>query len=168
MPDMSKQYQLILGTFIDNEFVWHDVGSYDDQAVAYKEYKKYVNEQLKYSDDELVKVWNSGRLDIELRRGNKLLNWTGIYTREVPIEDKDDEDDDKDNKDKDVKDAAEGAVKGERIFEDERGWLVTESELRRDFEELKREDPEEYFYTFGEYIAVCTGKNGTLTEITER
>lgn len=164
MPDMSKQYQLILGTFIDNEFVWHDVGSYDDQAVAYKEYKKYVNEQLKYSDDELVKVWNSGRLDIELRRGNKLLNWTGIYTREVPIEDTDDEDDDKDKNNKDVKDAA----KGERIFEDERGWLVTESELRRDFEELKLDDPEEYFYTFEDYIGMCTGKNGTLTEITER
>lgn len=157
MPNISKQYQLILGTFIDDKFVWHDVGSYDDQAEAYKEYKKYVNEQLKYSDDELVKVWNSGRLDIELRRGNKLLNWTGIYTREVPVEDKDEDDKD----DKDVKDAAEGG----RLFEDERGWLVTESELRRDFEELKLDDPEEYFYTFEDYIDMCTGKNGTLTEI---
>lgn len=166
MADMSKQYRLILGTFIDNEFVWHDVGSYDDQAVAYKEYKKYVNEQLKYSDDELVKVWNSGRLDIELRRGNKLLNWTGIYTREVPVEDKDDDKDDKDGGDnKDMKDAVEGATEGERIFEDERGYTVTEGELRRDFEELKLDDPEDYFYTFEDYIAVCTGKNGTLTEI---
>lgn len=162
MPNISKQYQLILGTFIDDKFVWHDVGSYDDQAEAYKEYKKYVNEQLKYSDDELVKVWNSGRLDIELRRGNKLLNWTGIYTREVPIEDKDDKDeDDKDDKDKDVKDAAEGG----RLFEDERGYTVTEDELRRDFEELKLDDPEEYFCTFEDYVDMCTGKNGTLTEI---
>ena len=160
MAKESKQYQLILGTFIDDKFVWHDVGEYDDQAEAYREYKKYVNEQLKYSDEELVKVWSSGRLDIELRRGNKLLNWTGIYTREVPIEDKDD-DDDKDDDNTDVKDAAEG----ERIFEDERGRLVTEDELRRDFEELKRELPEETDYTFEEYLAVCTGKNGTLTEI---
>lgn len=157
MPNMDKQYQLILGTFIDNEFVWHDVGSYDDQAQAYKEYKKYVNEQLKYSDDELVKVWNSGRLDIELRRGNKLLNWTGIYTREVPVE----EDDDKNEDDKtDVTDAAEG-----RVFEDERGYTVTEDELRRDFEELKRNEPEEYFYSFEDYVDMCTGKHGTLTEI---
>lgn len=163
MPDMSKQYQLILRTFIDDKFVWHDVGSYDDQAEAYKEYKKYVNEQLKYSDDELVKVWNSGRLDIELRRGNKLLNWTGIYTREVPVEDKDDDKDEDDNKDdnKDVKDAAEGG----RLFEDERGYTVTEDELRRDFEELKLDDPEEYFYTFEDYVDMCTGKHGTLTEI---
>ena len=160
MAKVSKQYQLILGTFIDDKFVWHDVGEYDDQAEAYREYKKYVNEQLKYSDEELVKVWSSGRLDIELRRGNKLLNWTGIYTREVPIEDKDD-DDDKDDGNADVKDAADG----ERIFEDERGWLVTEDELRRDFEELKREEPEEYRYSFEDYIRACTGKNGTLTEI---
>lgn len=161
MPDMSKQYQLILGTFIDDKFVWHDVGSYDDQAEAYKEYKKYVNEQLKYSDDELVKVWNSGRLDIELRRGNKFLNWTGIYTREVPVEDKDDKDDKDKDDNKDVKDAAEGG----RLFEDERGYTVTEDELRRNFEELKLDDPEEYFYTFEDYIDMCTGKNGTLTEI---
>lgn len=159
MPKESKQYQLILGTFIDDKFVWHDVGEYDDQTEAYREYKKYVNEQLKYSDEELVKVWSSGRLDVELRRGNKLLNWTGIYTREVPPEDKDDDDEKDDNTD--VKDAAEG----ERIFEDERGWLVTEEELRRDFEELKREEPEEYWYSFEDYIRVCTGKNGTLTEI---
>lgn len=158
MPKESKQYQLILGTFIDDKFVWHDVGEYDDQAEAYREYKKYVNEQLKYSDEELVKVWSSGRLDVELRRGNKLLNWTGIYTREVPPEDKDDDDED-DNKD--VKDAAEGG----RLFEDEHGYTVTEDELRRDFEELKREEPEEYWYSFEDYIRNCTGKNGTLTEI---
>lgn len=83
MPNMSKQYQLILGTFIDNEFVWHDVDSYDTLEDAYKEFKKYVNAQLKYTDEELVKVWNTGRLDVELRRGNRLLNWVGIYAREV-------------------------------------------------------------------------------------
>lgn len=159
MPNISKQYQLILGTFIDNKFVWHDVGSYDDQAEAYKEYKKYVNEQLKYSDDELVKVWNSGRLDIELRRGNKLLNWTGIYTREVPVEDKDD---DKDEDNKDVKDA----VEGDRLFEDERGYTVTEDELRKTFAELKRDEPEGWdLLSFEDYVDMCTGKNGTLTEI---
>ena len=113
MPDMSKQYQLILGTFIDNEFIWHDVNSYDDLPTAYKEFKKYVNSQLKYTDEELAKVWNSGRLDIELRRGNRLLNWVGIYAREVdkgadeeediPKPDKK-KDDKKDNKKDDKKD----------------------------------------------------------------
>ena len=181
MPDMSKKYQLILGTFIDDEFVWHDVGSYDDLTAAYREYKKYVNEQLKYSDEELVKVWNSGRLDVELRRGNKLLNWVGIYTRETG-EDEDDEKDEKAKKDKDKKDdkkdekkpdkGPDGAPKvkvkdaaGGRVFEDERGYIVTEGELRRDYETLRRELPEEFDYTFEEYLDICTGVHGTLTEI---
>ena len=165
MPTKTKQYQLLLGTFIDNEFIWHDVDSFDTLEEAYKEYKKYVNDQLKYTDDELIKVWNTGRLDVELRRGNRLLNWTGIYVREV-AEDKDEDENekpkDKEKQDEksDVKDAAI-----ERVFEDERGWRVSESELRRDYEALRRELPEETDYTFGEYLAVCTGKNGTLTEV---
>lgn len=91
MPDMSKQYQIILGTFIDNEFIWHDVDSFDNLEDAYREFKKYVNAQLKYTDEELIKVWNTGRLDVELRRGNKLLNWVGIYAREVANLDEDEE-----------------------------------------------------------------------------
>lgn len=112
MPNMSKQYQLILGTFIDNEFIWHDVDSFDSLEDAYKEFKKYVNNQLKYTDEELVKVWNTGRLDVELRRGNKLLNWVGIYAREVAHLDEDEEKEaDKEEKER-VKDSpASGQVK---------------------------------------------------------
>lgn len=79
----QKQYQVMLGVFINNAFVWHKVGDYDDLRAAYKAYKAYVNSQLKYTDEELKKVWDTGRLDVELRRGNKLLNWVGIYAREV-------------------------------------------------------------------------------------
>ena len=101
MPNMSKQYQLMLGTFIDNEFVWHDVDSYEDLETAYAEFKKYVNSQLKYTDEELIKVWNTGRLDVELRRGNRLLNWVGIYAREVDRLSKEDEEEaDKDKPEK--------------------------------------------------------------------
>lgn len=106
MPNMSKQYQLMLGTFIDDEFVWHDVDSYSDLKTAYAGFKKYVNSQLKYTDEELIKVWNTGRLDVELRRGNRLLNWVGIYAREVDKLSKEGEDKaDKENPEKqEVKD----------------------------------------------------------------
>lgn len=154
MPKMDKQYQLILGTFIDDEFVWHDVDSFDDLDEAYKEFKKYVNSQLKYTDEELIKVWNTGRLDVELRRGNKLLNWVGIYAREVAREAKEDEDDKAD-----VKDSAE------RLFEDERGELVTESELREEFEQMQADQPGEYNYSFEEYVRHCTGRHGTLKQV---
>lgn len=111
MPNMSKQYQLMLGTFIDNEFVWHDVDSYEDLETAYAEFKKYVNSQLKYTDEELIKVWNTGRLDVELRRGNRLLNWVGIYAREVDRLSKEDEEEaDKENPEK--QEAKDSAPKG--------------------------------------------------------
>lgn len=166
MPTKNKQYQLLLGTFIDNEFIWHDVDSFDDLEEAYKEYKKYVSSQLKYTDDELLKVWNTGRLDVELRRGNRLLNRTGIYVREV-ADDEDDGEKPDDKKKQDEKSDVKDAVSG-RVFEDEHGYLVTEEELRQDYEELVRQLPEETDYTFDEYIGVCIGKDGTLTEVTNK
>lgn len=154
MPKMDKQYQLILGTFIDDEFVWHDVDSFDNLEEAYRGFKKYVNSQLKYTDEELIKVWNTGRLDVELRRGNKLLNWVGIYAREVAQEAKEDEDEKAD-----VKDSVE------RLFEDERGKRVTESELREEFEQMQADQPGEYNYSFEEYLKYKTGRHGTLKQI---
>lgn len=79
----SDVYEIYLGTFLDNTFTWYSVKKLKNLNEAYKEYKKYVNTQLKYTDEELKKVWDTGRLDIELRQGNKLLNWVGIYSREV-------------------------------------------------------------------------------------
>ena len=35
----------------------------------------------------------------------------------------------------------------------------------KEFELLKREQPEEYDYTFEQYIQNCTSKNGTLEEV---
>ena len=43
--------------------------------------------------------------------------------------------------------------------------FVTEKELRQEFEQLKREQPEEYDYTFEQYVRNCTSKNGTLKEV---
>lgn len=162
MPKMDNQYQLILGTFIDNKFVWHDVDSYDDIEVAYREFKKYVNSQLKYSDEELLKVWNTGRLDVELRRGNKLLNWVGIYAREVAKEAKEDEDDEADVKDGRVRDA----VSDERLFKDEDGRLITEAELREEFDQMEADQgPSGFNYSFEEYVKYKTGRHGNLKEL---
>lgn len=80
-PKAKKKFEIQLGTFVENEFIWHLVDTYDDLRDAYKAFKKYVNSQLQYTDEELKKVWETGRLDIELREGNKLLNWVGIYSR---------------------------------------------------------------------------------------
>lgn len=46
------------------------------------------------------------------------------------------------------------------------GEIITEEELRKEFEELKKETPEGYDYSFNQYLFNCTSKNGMLTEIT--
>lgn len=97
----SNEYEIYLGTFDDNVFTWYSISKHKELGKAYKEYKKYVNSQLKYTDEELQKVWDTGRLDIELRQGNKLLNWVGIYSREVVKADKTGEEPEKKKQTKD-------------------------------------------------------------------
>lgn len=36
------------------------------------------------------------------------------------------------------------------------GEIITEGELRREFEELKKEEPEEYDYSFEQYLLNCS------------
>lgn len=54
-----------------------------------------------------------------------------------------------------------------KFFDTELQCTITEDELKAEFTELKNSDPETYNYSFPEYIANCTSKNGTLTEIKE-
>ena len=46
------------------------------------------------------------------------------------------------------------------------GEIITEEELRKEFEKLKKETPEEYDYSFNQYLLNCTSKNGMLIETT--
>lgn len=48
---------------------------------------------------------------------------------------------------------------------DERGYIVKESELRKSYKRLKSSG--EFDGTFLQYVAECTGKNGTLTMVDE-
>ena len=45
--------------------------------------------------------------------------------------------------------------------------IVTEEELLRTFKHLQKEQPDEYNYSFENYIRNCTDKDGTLEEIRE-
>lgn len=114
MPEKNKgsgfrEFELWLGTFSkgNGEFEWKVVDKFDDFDEAHSAYKKYVDKQLGYTDEELIKVWGSGRLDIELRTGTKLLNWTGVYIRETSereqekLEGKEKDDDSKKSESKD-------------------------------------------------------------------
>ena len=47
----------------------------------------------------------------------------------------------------------------------ERGALVSEAQLQAEFERLRDEQPDEYNYSFTEYIRNATSKNGFLTKL---
>lgn len=77
------EYEIWLGTFEGEDFVWKTIKKENSFDKAYDFYHKYCMKQMSYTDDELKKVWSSGRIDVELRQGKKLLNWTGIFSRKV-------------------------------------------------------------------------------------
>lgn len=61
----------------------------------------------------------------------------------------------------------EKQASAQKLYRDlETGNTITRAELERVFETLRSESPEEYDYSFSRYIMECTGKNGTLEEIT--
>lgn len=55
-----------------------------------------------------------------------------------------------------------------RVFlNSENKKLIKEDELRTQFSELKINEPEEYDYSFEDYINVCCDKNGVLEEVAD-
>ena len=47
----------------------------------------------------------------------------------------------------------------------ENGKIITEDDLRIEFDGLKAQSPDEYSYSFAAYVRNCTDKNGTLEEV---
>ena len=84
-------YEIWLGTFEGDKFVWKTIKKFNDFQKAYKFYNDYVDKQESYTAEELQKIWSSPRIDIELRQGKKLLNWVGMYNRKVGEVDEEEE-----------------------------------------------------------------------------
>lgn len=76
-------YEIWLGTFEGEDFVWKTIKKFNSFEKAYAFYHDYIAKQSSYTDEELKKVWSSGRLDVELRQGKKLINWAGFFSRRV-------------------------------------------------------------------------------------
>lgn len=99
------EYDLILGSFEGEDYIWKTLKHFTEWEKAYKAYKDFVNEQIQLDDEELLKIWSSPRLDVELKQGPKLINWVGIYSRRVDktINEEDEEEDDDKKDDKEEK-----------------------------------------------------------------
>ena len=79
-----SDFEIFLGVFTaEKKFQWFSVSKHKTLSEGYKAYKKYVVKQLQYTDEELKRIWDTGRLDVELKHNNKTLNWTAIYCREA-------------------------------------------------------------------------------------
>ena len=76
-------YEIWLGTFEGEDFVRKTIKKFNSFDEAYKFYHDYVVKQSQYTDEELKKIWSSGRIDVELRQGKKLINWAGLFSRRV-------------------------------------------------------------------------------------
>jgi len=77
------EYEIWLGTFEGEDFVWKTIKKFNSFDEAFKFYHDYVMKQASYTDEELKKIWSSGRIDVELRQGKKLINWAGLFSRRV-------------------------------------------------------------------------------------
>lgn len=84
---MAKDYKIIVGTYSEKtgKFTWHDVSSHDDLDEAYKKYNSFVIDQIKYTEEELIKVWKTDRLDVELVSGKRLIKWVGVFNKEQKL-----------------------------------------------------------------------------------
>lgn len=80
-------YEVMLGTFEKNkEYKWKTLKKFNDYDKAYKFWHDYAIKQMTYDDNELKKIWASGRIDLKIVRGKTILNWTAIYSHRVSRE----------------------------------------------------------------------------------
>lgn len=109
-------YELWFGYFEGETFVWKILKKFTTFQEAYREYKKFVEEQFKLDDEDLQEKWGSTRLDIELREHGKKINWVGLYTRKVDTNE-DEKDKEKESDKEDKKDEKGASAKDSVPFE---------------------------------------------------
>ena len=99
---MAKRYALWFGSFDKEDFVWKTLSTHETFDDCYRAYHKLCVECVGMDKDELYDKYKSTRIDIEIRDGEKRLNWVGIYSRRVDktIEE-DEEKDEEESEDKD-------------------------------------------------------------------
>lgn len=94
MPkEKTEDYVIYIGTFdgSDNTFTWKKKDSFKKFAPANSSFKSICKDVVAYSYDELMEIYNSPRLDIELRKGNTMVKWFGVYEKEDILDEDEDE-----------------------------------------------------------------------------
>lgn len=90
MPkEKNNDYVIYIGTFdgTDNTFSWKKTDSFQKFTSANASFKSLCKDVVAYSYDELMEIYDSPRLDIELRKGNSMIKWFGVYEKENILDD---------------------------------------------------------------------------------
>lgn len=94
---MAKAFALWFGSFDKEDFVWKTLSTHETFDDCYAAYKKVCVKCVGMDDDELYDTYKSTRIDVEIRKGEKRLNWFGLYQRMVDktADEEDEEEDEK-------------------------------------------------------------------------
>lgn len=80
----DNEIKLVIGTFDEakQNTKWKKLQSFDTKKEGYIAFKDLCKKCVAYTYDELIEIYDSPRLDIELMEGDTMIKWMGIYERE--------------------------------------------------------------------------------------
>ena len=92
---MEKGIYITIGVFnVETQSQdWKVDSRYKTQKEGYVAFKELCKKIAAYTYEELVEVYNTPRLDVELMEGDTLIKWFGIY--EKPIKETESEEEEK-------------------------------------------------------------------------
>lgn len=84
---------LFIGTFDEKkqDTKWKKIKDFKNKKEGYISFKELCKKCAAYTYEEFMEIYNSPRLDIELKEGDTLLKWMGIYEKQI-TEDEEKED----------------------------------------------------------------------------
>ena len=84
MPEKSKKYTIYIGKFDGNKntFSWNRYREFNTFKEADKEFNFFCKGLFDYDYEEFVKEFKTPRMDIEIRLGEKMVKWFGLYEKE--------------------------------------------------------------------------------------
>ena len=84
----KNEIALMIGTFdqVKQDTKWKTIQTFKTTKEGYIAFKDLCKKCVAYTFEELIEIYDSPRLDIELMQGDNMLKWMGIYEKEIADE----------------------------------------------------------------------------------
>lgn len=84
----NKEIAIFIGTFDEKkqDTKWKKVKAFKSKKEGYIAFKDLCKKCAAYSYEELMGIYSSPRLDIELLEGDEMIKWMGIYEKQIEEE----------------------------------------------------------------------------------